>query len=95
MPFLKKKEAPIAGLTIKMRNPDEKPEQDEDDSSAAIESCAHELIRAIHAKDTRAAAMALKDAFDILESMPHEEEESNIVPNSFKAQNIKAAEEQE
>lgn len=88
LPFLKKKEVPAAGLIVKTRAPDEKPNENQDDSHIAIESCAQELIRAIHAKDAKAAAMAIKDAFDILESMPHEESE----PHSYDAQNQEAAE---
>ncbi len=91
LPFLKNKDASVAGLIIKNRTPDEKPEQDQDDSSAAIESCAQELIRAVHAKDTKAVSEALKDAFEILESMPHEEGE-HVEPHSYDAQNIKAGE---
>lgn len=96
LPFLKKKETAISGLIVKTRDPDESSEQEsEHDSSAAINSCAAELIRAIHSKDTKMAAMALKDIFDILGSM-HEEEENMIEPNSFEDQNRKAGlEEQE
>lgn len=99
LPFLKKKEAPVAGIVIKTRTPDEKPveEMDEvDDQMVAIEACAKELIRAVHARDSKAVAMAMVDAFDILESMPHgesEDEEEQAEPHSYDAQNIKAGEE--
>ena len=76
LPFLKKKnEASISGLIIKHRTPDEAPEtQDEQaDQSAAIEECASELIDAVHARDIKRVAAAFKDAFDILEAMPHDE----------------------
>jgi len=89
LPFLKKRqEAQISGLQIKNREPDEKPEQDQDDSSAAIEACAAALISAIHSHDAKGVAEAMKDAFEILESMPHEE----VEPHSYDAQNIKAGE---
>lgn len=92
LPFLRKKqEAGISGLTVKHREPDQKPEQSEDDPKAAIKTCARELIRAVHAQDTDAVSEALKDAFDILESMPHEEN-NEVSPHSYDAQNIKAAE---
>lgn len=91
LPFLKKKDTPAAGLIIKTRTPDE-PAESEDDSSAAIESCAHALINAVHARDAKSVAAAMKDAFDILESQPHEEYSSK---HDYDSQNQKAAEEQE
>lgn len=91
LPFLKHKEAAASsGLIVKSRQPDEKPEEDQDDPAAAIKSCAQELIRAVHAKDVDGTANALKDAFDILESMPHEEG-----PHTYEAQNEKAGAEAE
>lgn len=86
LPFLKnmKERAPQAGVIIKTRTPDEQPEASDDDSSAPIEACAEELIRAVHAKDAKAAAMAIKDAFEILDSEPHEEA-SHIEPHSYEA----------
>lgn len=91
LPFIKRKEASVAGLIIKNRAPDEKPAEDQsDDPAAAIESCAEELIRAVHARDVKAVSAAIKDAFDILESMPHDENENN----SFASQNEKAAQEE-
>lgn len=93
LPFLKNKNAQVAGLIVKTRAPDEKPQsEDQDDSSAAIESCAQALISAIHARDVKAAADAIKDAFDILSSGPEEESTSK---HDYDAQNIKAAQEQE
>lgn len=78
LPFLKNKNQSVAGLIIQGRKPDEKPEdqieQEEDSSAIAIEACAEELIKAIHDKDVKAAAQAIKDAFTILESLPHQEE---------------------
>lgn len=88
LPFLKSKQAQTAGLIVKTRAPDEKPEGQEDDSSAAIHSCASALITALHARDTKGVADALKDAFDILGSMPEDSEHTE--PHSYDAQNIKA-----
>ncbi len=88
LPFLKRKDI---GTPTQTRAPDEKPEEDQDDSSAAIHACASALIQAVHAKDVKAAAEAIQDAFEILESMPHEEGE-HTEPHSYDAQNIKAAE---
>ncbi len=89
LPFLKKaKDAQISGVIVKHRSPDENTsEESQDDPAAAIESCAQELIRAVHAKDTKAVAEALKDAFDILEELPHDE-----VDHSYDEQNKLAGE---
>lgn len=89
LPFLKNKEKSISGLIIKTRNPDEpKQEEPQDESVLAIEACADDLIKAVHAKDVKAAAQAMKDAFDILESLPHEE-----VEHDYDHQNELAAKE--
>jgi hypothetical protein len=99
LPFLKKKEAPVAGIVIKTRTPDEKPAEEMsevDDQMMAVESCAQELIRAVHARDAKAVAMALIDAFDILESLPHDEaKEDQVEPHSYDAQNIIAGREED
>jgi hypothetical protein len=92
LPFLKRKEASSPGLIVKTRTPDEKPEENqEDDSSAAIHACAQDLILAVHSKDVKRTAEALTAAFEILDSMPHEEGE-HINPHSYDAQNQKASE---
>ncbi len=92
LPFLKSKDKSAnVGLIVKTRAPDESSEP-KDEGSSGIEACADELIRAVHAKDSKAAAAAIKDAFDILEGQPHEEYESK---HDYDAQNQKAAEEQE
>jgi hypothetical protein len=75
LPFLKKKPAAAVGVIVKTRTPDEKPEQDQDDSSAGIEACAHDLLTAIEAKDVKGIADALQAAFEIADSQPHEEGE--------------------
>ncbi len=97
LPFFKKNnQAMSSGIIMKTRPADEKPEieGEDEDSSAAIESCAQELIRAVHARDVKAVAAAIEDAFEILEDMPHEEESSESVePHSYDAQNIKAGKE--
>lgn len=92
LPFLKRKnEAGIAGIIVKNRQPDEKPDsEDKDDPSAGIHACAQALINAVHSKDAKGVSEALKDAFAILDSEPHEEGE-HISPHSYDAQNQKAA----
>jgi hypothetical protein len=69
LPFLKRKDEAAPGLTIKTRTPDQNEEKDSD----SIESCAKELISAIHSHDAKATASALKAIFEIADSEPHEE----------------------
>jgi len=94
LPFLKKKEGSAnSGLIIKTRTPDESPSEESDDS-AAIDSCSSKLIRAVHSRDTKAVSAALKDAFDILGSMPEESESDSPSPHSYDAQNILAGDQE-
>lgn len=90
LPFLNKnKNQGVAGLIIKQRTPDEKPQenQDDNDQDAAIHACAQDLISAVHAHDVKATAEAMRAAFDILESMPHDEiEHDKPEPHSYDAQ---------
>lgn len=68
IPFLKHKEAAASGpIDSIKREPDEEPEFD------TLEAAAEDLCRAIEAKDYKAIAAALRAAFDLLESQPHEE----------------------
>lgn len=76
LPFLKKQqEAGISGVIMKHREPDEKPDSQEDDPSAALEACASSLINGIHNRDARAVAEALRDILEITsepqETSPH------------------------
>lgn len=88
LPFLKRKDQQIAGLIIKNRKPDEKPESEQqDDKSAAHEACASALLKAIEMKDIKGIADALQHAFELMDSEPHEES-----PHTYEAQNQKAAE---
>lgn len=83
LPFLAKKRPQEVGLIVKTRQPDESPDQEEN-PNAAMEACASDLISAIHAHDMKAAAEALKAAFDCYESEPHEEAE-HVEPHSYQA----------
>lgn len=84
------KKPPQTGVIIKQRAPDTKPEESKTDDSG-IDACAEDLIQAIHARDVKAAAEAIKAAFEILDSEPHEEG-SHSEPHSYDAQNAKAGE---
>jgi len=71
IPYLKQaKEASVSAVPETMkREPDEEPEYD------SLESAAEELSTAIHSKDIKGIAMALRAAFEIMDSEPHEEGE--------------------
>ncbi len=85
LPFLKPKDKSVAGLIIKTRTPDEKPEDAQEDPASEIHECSQALIHAVHAQDVKAVSQAIKDAFDILDSMPHEEGE-HISPHTYEDQ---------
>lgn len=89
LPFLDKKTAQT-GVIVKQRAPDEKPEESQGDDSG-IHACAEDLIHAIHNKDIKAAAEAIKAAFEILDAQPHEEG-PHVEPHSYDSQNQKAGE---
>lgn len=82
LPFLKPK--PQTGVIVKNREPDEK-EGEERKDNEALEACAQDLITAIHAHDVKAAAEALKAAFEVADSEPHVEG-PHIEPHSYEAQ---------
>lgn len=84
LPFLKNKQKSSSGVIMQTRAPDEKPDEQQDDPSAAIKACSKALIHAVHMRDEQGVADALSDAFAILESMPHDEAPE---PHSYEAQN--------
>lgn len=67
LPFLKKdKEASVSIPSDKVkREPDAEPEFD------SLESAGQDLIDAIHARDVKAVAAALRAGFELLDSEPH------------------------
>jgi len=67
LPFSKKDQS-ISGALMQKRHPDQKPQENQDDSSAGIEACAQEIIDAVEAKDAKRVAEALKDAFELLDN---------------------------
>ena len=71
IPFLRKKdEASTSAPADKIsRKPDEGKEEDYD----GLEACMSELSSALKADDHKAAAVAFRSAFDMLEMGPHEE----------------------
>lgn len=69
LPFLKhSKEASVSGpVEVKMRESDQESDYD------MLESAAEDLISALHSKDVKAVASALRAAFQIYDSEPHDE----------------------
>ena len=67
LPFLDKKR--IAGSIIgSVKTPKTEEPKEKLETSEELHAAAEDLINAIHAKDVKKAAMALKSAFLILES---------------------------
>lgn len=71
---MKNKVKAQTGIMVKERAPDS-PQEEQNDPDAPLEACANDLIDAVHAKDVKKVAQVLKDAFELLESQPHEEAE--------------------
>ena len=69
-PFLKSKEASISAPPEVIKR---KPDHEEEGEYDPIESAAEDLHAAIKSNDVKAIAMALRAAFEILDSEPHEE----------------------
>jgi len=51
------------------------PDEDKDHDFDYLEACAEDLIHAVHAKDVHGVVDALRAAFQICDSEPHEEGE--------------------
>ncbi len=60
------------GIAQQTRKPDNKSQENQEDN-AGMEAVAHDLISAIHSRDAKAVSEALKAAFEIADSEPHEE----------------------
>jgi hypothetical protein len=79
LPFLKPKRK--EGMVIEQRTPDGQADRSPEGSELdGVKAAAADLIRAMHAKDEDGVAMALKAAFEILDSMPHDEGEHTNEP---------------
>lgn len=90
LPFLaKKKDAGgIAGTIIKNREPDQpQDESSESEPEYDLADCCKDIISCIQSNDHQGLADALREAFEKLESEPHQE----APENSFQAQNEEAA----
>jgi len=81
----------MSGLMISKRTPDEpagKEEPMQDDANHELEMAMEDFLRAMNAKDSKAMAVAIKDAFDICDAQPHEEGPHT---NDYDEQNEKAS----
>jgi len=74
----------LGGLTVKTREPDQKPPE-ADESNADVVACAHDLLAAIASNDAKRVASVLEDLFECLKSRPESDE-------SYDSLNEKAAE---
>lgn len=75
LPFLKNNRSNVAGLIIQRRAADGTPQTDpeKDNKDDGLRSCAQDLIKAVQAGNEDSVASALRAAFEILDSEPHEE----------------------
>lgn len=74
LPFLKPKK--VASVIVANRQEEDGALESAgpaDEMDPGLMAAAEDLIQAVHAKDAHATAMALQSAFDIADSMPHEE----------------------
>jgi hypothetical protein len=73
LPFLKPRQQ--TGLIVSTRKPDGGSEEShtEGQEDEGLHACSEDLIKAIHSKDAHGVTAAIKAAFEILDSMPHEE----------------------
>lgn len=83
LPFLRNKQAPVAGLIIKKRSPDQKPEESKDS-----DQCYRDLISAVKADDAAGVKAAMAD---IMNYKSEDETEDKSEMHSYDAQNQEAA----
>lgn len=74
LPFLKNRDKQSGGIVHKYKSPDggiksEPTYSDGDD----LRECASDLLKAVQSNDINAVAEAIRAAFTILDSQPHEE----------------------
>lgn len=69
LPFMKKK--PQTGVIVTTRPSDETKQDESSDSD--LETCAEDLINAVHNKDKKAVAEALRAAHVVCDMEPHDE----------------------
>jgi hypothetical protein len=78
LPFLKKKQSGIAGISMEYRKPDADGEghhDKEDNKDDGLQAAADDIIACVNQNDKVGLAKALRAAFEILDSEPHVEGE--------------------
>ena len=70
-PWMRKRQE--AGIITKYREPDIKEDGSSAPDDSALEACASDILAAIAGQDQKGLARALRSAFEVLESEPHEE----------------------
>lgn len=73
IPFLRNKKD--AGVSVPIESIKREHDEDKEQDFDVLESAAEELIHAVHSKDIKAVAMALRSAFELMDSEPHIEGE--------------------
>lgn len=75
LPFLKPKK--ITSIIIAKHKPEGgiEPMHEEDEEMPELVGAAESLISAVHSKDAKAVAEALKAAFEVCDAYPHQEGE--------------------
>lgn len=71
LPFLKNKRKET-GVIVQQRSPDEPKDEMEGDDSG-LHAAAQDILRAISDNDAEHLALAIRAAFEICDSQPHEE----------------------
>ncbi len=75
IPFLKRKDE--ASVSIPADKIKREPDDDSEEDYDGLEAAAEDLCHAIKAEDYKAAASALRAAFELMEASPHEEYEGH------------------
>lgn len=84
LPFLMKPKRQDAGVIMKVRESDEKPEESNDFDE--LEECAKDLISAMEQKNAKAIADAFHAMFQVCEERPHDEVDHEApAPHSYDA----------
>jgi hypothetical protein len=71
LPFLKHSQD--ASMSAPVESVEREPDEGAEDDYDSLESAAEDLCAAIGAKDYKAVAAALRAAFELMDSEPHEE----------------------
>lgn len=87
LPFLQNKNKKVSGVILETRRtPDEKPQDESENSSAPLHAAAEDILRAIEAKDPKHLALALQAAYDICESAEPASDDESVEPHSYDSQ---------